>query len=348
MRRSMIVLFLLTMAPAAAQTRIQAFTYTPRKDEITDEDRSTLITSELRGTVMRNAALAWRCDGSSPRVYVLADEFLNATDPVPIRWRFDSDPPSPVMWWTVSTVGTVAFAPDDLVDWFSRRARRASRVIIRVEDYRGVEYTLEFSLAGLTAGLRQLACFSEGGPATGRVVSDELLGPKALFDATGVGVDLGGRLAFWCEDDDLTGAFTIWGLKTALTAPVPIINGTDVRPSPLKLNDYMRWRGAARLARLLVDAASAEVAFLLPDASEARLRFNHGQFAALDDLPCAGAMTEADPVVNYPIVGNPNKKVFFSTRDDCWRAYATEQSAVFFQTAEDAIAQGYRRSGLCR
>jgi hypothetical protein len=148
-----------TPGAAAAQESIGAFIYTRSSDAITDADESTVSTKELSPTPLRTARLVWRCDGQERiELFVSADEFLDTEGSVSVVWRFDKEPPSNRSRWGVSRRGTAAFAPEPVIAEFSDAARRASGVVIRVSDYRGVEYDLRFSMAGSSGALDRLPC----------------------------------------------------------------------------------------------------------------------------------------------------------------------------------------------
>jgi len=113
--------------------------------------------------------LTWRCRGKAGiELFVAADQFLNSGDPVPLVWRFDRQPPSQTQAWIVSTAGTAAFAPEAVIPTFTEAARKAGALVIRLEDYRGVDTDLSFSMSGSDAALRALPCFRAIGRITER------------------------------------------------------------------------------------------------------------------------------------------------------------------------------------
>lgn len=142
-----------------AQERIRDFVFTRATDQMSGADRSTLMTKELTPTLLRTAALYWRCDGDRLNLFVFLDDFLNSSnDPALVQWRFDNDTASPFVSWAVSTEGTAAFAPDDLIPLLTSRAKGASRVGFRLVDYRRTPHDVTFRLLGFTAGLGRLRC----------------------------------------------------------------------------------------------------------------------------------------------------------------------------------------------
>lgn len=166
MRRLAAIPFVLIAAAAVvlhpsviAAQRFGAFEVRHERDAMTDRDRSVAYTNESEPTVLRTATLAWRCNGSQEVELIIgADAFLNSGDAVPVQWRFDHNPSSGRHLWSVSTTGTSAFAPPEDILAFTVGARRANHVVLRVTDYRGVNYDLTFNLSGATAAIGSLAC----------------------------------------------------------------------------------------------------------------------------------------------------------------------------------------------
>ncbi|GMV06373.1 MAG: hypothetical protein AMXMBFR53_26490 [Gemmatimonadota bacterium] len=155
------VLVLLLAGPTTAQQRFGAFTFERAADAITDADRSRVWTSALEPTATRNAQLVWRCNGVSDiELFLAADEFLNSRASASVIWRFDREQASERQRWPVSTNGTAAFAPQEVIPAFSDAARAANQLVVRVADYRGVEYDSRFAMSGVTAALQRLPCFA--------------------------------------------------------------------------------------------------------------------------------------------------------------------------------------------
>lgn len=349
--RHWFVLLILTIAcgPLSAQVQIQDFRYSHVLDPITDADRSTLVTPDMSGARLRNAALMWRCNGSDAEIVVAADEFLHHSTPVPVRWRFDADPPSAAMQWAVSTDGTGAFAPDDMVAWFTTRARDAGKVVVRVSDFRGVDYTLEFSLRGLTVGLERMDC----APARldlgkGAYYPEHPAGPRVIVSGRGVGVDAAAQLAIGCEEGRLAGALRILGAQEFFGQPRLMVDGAEVKPNPIRGTGVLSSFDAMRLARRLWRSSAAEIRATLPDFSEFVVELPVAAFASISDLPCGAAATEPEPSENAEFIGNPNTRTFFPLNSDCWRGALSEETAVYFSSEREAKEAGYRRSALCR
>lgn len=279
---------ILVIQPLAAQTRIRDMTYTHAVDPITGEDRSTLAAHDLSGSQLHDAALLWRCNGSDPEVIVAADEFLSYDTPVRVRWRFDSDAPSATgQHWTVSTDGTGVFLPQSMVEWFTQQARAANKVVVRVSDFRGVDYTLKFSLRGLTAGLKRMKCapfpMSLHG---GLYFPRPPLGPKVIVIGSAMHVDAAAELAIWCQDGRFGGAFQTLGVQEFLTGPRLIADGRDVLPNPLGTRVLLSGEDARRIAHGLAGATGAEVQAFLPDASQVRIPLPVAVLDSIPKLPC--------------------------------------------------------------
>lgn len=167
MRQMMMLLTMLfaLATPAFGQVRYADFMYLHASDAMTDEDRSMIGTRSLEvtkeGRSRRSGALlGWKCmaDGLNV-VYALDRFFLGGADGrVFGQFRFDKGEPSEFYSFELSTSHTLVFLPMHLVDEFTERAKKASRVVMRVVDVDGEVLTDTFSLMGLTAALRRLPC----------------------------------------------------------------------------------------------------------------------------------------------------------------------------------------------
>jgi len=144
---------------AVGQEKIGAFSFVRQIDPITDEDESLTWTTELEPTLLRTAELVWRCGGPAGiEVFLSVDEFLDLNGPVNVRWRFDRQPASEVERWGLATNSRAAFLPVQGIPDFTRQARQAASLVVRVSDYRPVEYDLRFSMAGSSAAIGRLPC----------------------------------------------------------------------------------------------------------------------------------------------------------------------------------------------
>ena len=140
--------------------------FIPNKDELTDEDRSAVLTveEEYSSDAIRYTSVYWQCDKSAiggVRIVIRTDEFL-ASDAVRVMYRFDGEPAvAPNFPWNVSTDGTGAFVPPTHLARFWEGFQKASRLLVRIFDYHGTPHTWGFPLDGFSAAVEQLPCLPE-------------------------------------------------------------------------------------------------------------------------------------------------------------------------------------------
>lgn len=161
MRTAALALTLLALlgGRATAQTRVGDFLYVPVTDAMSDRDLSYISTVALPdGGAAPDARLLWRCSGATIEVVLHAPDLAQRAGPIPVRWRFDSDPASDREAWRVSSLEPLAFAPESTIYPFSEIAAAARTVLIRAEDREGRRHDYRFSLTGLNNGLNRLGC----------------------------------------------------------------------------------------------------------------------------------------------------------------------------------------------
>lgn len=146
------------LAAEMGVTTIGDFTYRETTDEITGQTKRVLATSS-ESSYTDSATLFWRCSDEGAEIYISTDEYLDSDSSIPTRYRFDNDKAQGPDYWSPSTDGDAAFAPDRSIQSFTAGAKGAREVAIRVEDYDDSEYTYTFSLMGLTRGLQRMPCF---------------------------------------------------------------------------------------------------------------------------------------------------------------------------------------------
>ena len=141
------------------EIRIGAFTLSKQIDPMTDRDESVLLTEALGESQFSwTPSLSWRCDAEDIELIIFAGDFLTSDDPVRVQYRLDERPAEEPSPWSVSTTGQAVFAPASILLELSDGAKDASRLRVRLTDYRGTHHDLEFGLSGLAAGLDSLAC----------------------------------------------------------------------------------------------------------------------------------------------------------------------------------------------
>lgn len=141
--------------------RIGNFTLVISVDPINDVDKSYIYTPDLSGIDSRRGALVWRCDGQSIEIFMVAGKFLNSRENVPTEWRFDQGTPQGPTKWGISVNGTAVFVPSRLWLLFTDEALLATRLVIRVTDYRGEQAIYIFNLTGLKNALDRLPCYAQ-------------------------------------------------------------------------------------------------------------------------------------------------------------------------------------------
>jgi hypothetical protein len=184
------LLFVCVLATSAsAQSN---FTFTAKKDPITDEDSSFIMT---KGAENPETALIWRCNQARETkgdslvpfdvVFVFGGELERRNSFTTVTVRFAPSPAVDEMWWVedktyreVYTVNTDLKtrqeqekrrkqgkpAPDPAQRWaneaveFTKHALESPTATLRVKNYPGTPYTETFNLTGLAEALRQLPC----------------------------------------------------------------------------------------------------------------------------------------------------------------------------------------------
>ncbi len=160
-------LALATALPAGgeAQTEIGDFIFVDNPGTFGQAGRSHITTDAAGTTLPVLPSLFWRCsertldDGltlTTVEMALLLHEIETADGRVTVQWRFEGDPPSEPARWPVAD-GIAAFAPEPDRDAFTRRARTASEVLVRVKDLRGT-FDSRFGLAELSRALDRLSC----------------------------------------------------------------------------------------------------------------------------------------------------------------------------------------------
>lgn len=152
---TVLALAVLATPVAARQEKIGAFVLTETLDEMTDV-LNVMAGAPAEGA--RDAMLVWRCTGPSLELLLATGEYLGSQSR-PVMFRFDAGEPSRPEAWSISTTGRAVFSPRQRVASFTTDALAASRVVIRVSDFRRVDHTYRFDLTGLSEVLDRLPCW---------------------------------------------------------------------------------------------------------------------------------------------------------------------------------------------
>lgn len=143
------------VATAQATQKFGAFTYYPKIDPLTDQNRSKIITD---GNEDYDASLVWICANGRLNVYFEPDDYIGSDDTFTVVYRFDKQPMSAPREWDASTDGEAAFLPENLVPSFTKAAKNAKSIVLRTYDFNGTSITQSFNLNGLAAALAKLPC----------------------------------------------------------------------------------------------------------------------------------------------------------------------------------------------
>ncbi|GHF65214.1 hypothetical protein GCM10017781_46190 [Deinococcus metalli] len=148
----------LLTAPAVAQSfeHFGDFTYYPKIDPMTDENRSYIISDGIEDA---DASLFFGCQDGRLKIYYDPSDYIGITDDsYTVVYRFDKQNMSAPVEWGVSTTGDAVFLPAGRITGFVRAAKAAKTIILRVFDYNGTAITRSFGLRGLTTALNKLPC----------------------------------------------------------------------------------------------------------------------------------------------------------------------------------------------
>lgn len=162
MRLSVATMALVTalLAPGAlaAQEVASGFDVTRNKDPIDDTNRSIAMTSAIEQGD-RTPAFGWQCMEDGLNIVYHFGTYFGGNDDneVTIRYRFDDDAPSGTEAWQLLNGNRSVYVPMDQVEEFTRRAKSASLLSIRVTDpLDGETYTDQFNLVGAGAAIAEM------------------------------------------------------------------------------------------------------------------------------------------------------------------------------------------------
>jgi hypothetical protein len=148
----------LLAAPAAAQTRMGAFTFHDEKDPITDENSSYIYTEEAEGGFMP-ATLLYKCEDGEVLTLLKGNGFY-MDDELQVTWRFDQQEPQTASWRVAEVQWLIP--PMENQETFRTSALTASRLAIRVRESDGGSRTYLFNLNGFTRGFQAMGCGTAG------------------------------------------------------------------------------------------------------------------------------------------------------------------------------------------
>lgn len=146
-------------ASAQESVRYGSARFFPALDELTDEDRSyVLVPGEHNEDT--DLTLGWKCEEDGMVLMVITGYMGgDSNNRVVVRYRFDSEEPSPEERWRLYAGDRRAHAPAGRMAELTRRAREAERVVIRVTDpLDGEVKTNTFPLNGVSRALDRLTC----------------------------------------------------------------------------------------------------------------------------------------------------------------------------------------------
>lgn len=149
----------LSSITAQSALRFGSFTYHEKADPIDDSDRSSIVTLPVDPVEGRDVRFGWACQADGLNVaFVFGKYFAGDEDnQVLVRYRFDRLAPSEPMYWDLSVNQEIAFLPMELVPTFTRAAKTASKLVLRVTDPSdGEVITHEFALNGVQGALLRL------------------------------------------------------------------------------------------------------------------------------------------------------------------------------------------------
>ena len=151
-----------TSKASAQDANYGDWTYHYYADDMTDADRSSILTSNVRpinSPWANYSALALKCmdDGLNVILLSLSQYFPEG---LLVQYRFDDTPPSRLTeWGSLSNGG--AFIPMNEVDSFVESAKNSRIIRMRLTDeLDGETVTVEYSLSGFTRALNRLSCYS--------------------------------------------------------------------------------------------------------------------------------------------------------------------------------------------
>jgi TonB family protein len=154
--------------------------------------------------------LNWWCDEDGPDLFLSIGEYLTG-DEVLVQYRFDTDPASTAQPWRFTA--PLVYAPKDLIQAMTARAKTAAKVLIRVTDEAGA-YTYTFDLDGSLKAAERARTRSLYADKRGRISrSDSLL--------LSLGRYAGDSLTFAAAFDQLTCDFERKDTDTVVDSGVP-------------------------------------------------------------------------------------------------------------------------------
>jgi len=141
---------LIMSAPVAA-SQVGNWNYLENVDLMSDENKSAVYTIKEKQTI------SVRCDGNNSfNVIIQPDEYIGS-EAAPVAWRIDGGDVQQSRM-NLSTRGTAVFVPSSIKAGFVDSIRNASKIVIRVTDFRGTKITFSIDLTGANESLNQLSC----------------------------------------------------------------------------------------------------------------------------------------------------------------------------------------------
>ncbi len=153
-----LVATLLAPAILSAQDGASGFEVTRGKDPIDDSNRTIAMTGAIESSD-REPAFGWQCMEDGLNIVYHFGTYFGGNDDneVTIRYRFDDDAPSGTEAWQLLNGNRSVYVPMDQVEEFTRRAKSASLLSIRVTDpLDGETYTDQFNLVGAGAAIAEM------------------------------------------------------------------------------------------------------------------------------------------------------------------------------------------------
>lgn len=216
----------------AAMAATGSWENTTNRDPI--DDHTTVAARVLVGTGPLDAAqFVVRCDRDAQRfeVAVVTTRFQNS-DSVAVEFRFDTDPAESGVWLP-STTGAGAFAPTETARRIADRLRTALKFVVRLRDYRGTPWTLEFPMQGAAAAIAQVrqAC-----PALDPAVAAEQA--RAARDAAAKRAATAREAARKAREKATAASRSRWAADAMALSGQSLSNARQI------LRWYGRWNGA--------------------------------------------------------------------------------------------------------
>lgn len=169
------IAFVLLLGLSWAQ-QVGNWTLQSRKDPITDEVAVYALSVYTAQGFQDSGVLLVRCQWEQPDIFLATQRAMNHGT-VSTVYRFDQNTPKTTTFLS-GTSGTSVFVPADQTWTFFQGLQNASRLVLRVQDYQGIQRNYIFNISGFKRIATRFTCFKKPDPSPPAVVRTSSTPPR--------------------------------------------------------------------------------------------------------------------------------------------------------------------------